>query len=73
MSEYIYCSNGEPLVNERGEISLARAGEVVRCRDCKYARKTDKTDAGMDCDRHILCARFNPDGFCAWAEKQEMK
>lgn len=39
MSEYIYRSNGEPLANERGEILLARAGEVVRCRDCKFCHK----------------------------------
>lgn len=37
MSEYIYRSDGEPLANERGEISLALAGEIVRCRDCKHA------------------------------------
>lgn len=42
--------------------------ELVRCRDCKHARKTD---AGMNCDRHILCARFNPDGFCAWGVRRE--
>ena len=40
MTEYIYRSNGEPLANERGEISLALAGEVVRCRDCLNCLQT---------------------------------
>lgn len=44
-------------------VSGDKLPEIVRCRDCRYARKTD---AGMDCGRHILCARFKPDGFCAW-------
>lgn len=54
----------EHIVDGLGEVK----GEIVRCRDCKHARKTD---AGMDCDRHILCARFKPDGFCAWGERRE--
>lgn len=35
MSEYIYATNGEPLANSTGDISLART-EIVRCRDCKH-------------------------------------
>ena len=62
MSEYIICPHCyNPL-------SQSEYVKVVRCKNCKYARKTD---AGMDCDRHILCARFNPNGFCAWGERQE--
>lgn len=81
MSEYIYQSHGEPLVNERGEIYLARAGEIVRCRDCMYA---DETESGL-----LLCTGYlveswdwyndmpsdgvkvKPDGFCAWGERRQ--
>ena len=59
MSEYIYRSNGEPLANERGEILLARAGEIVRCRNCKRFHTNTK---GFD------CPKLEPDGFCAWGE-----
>lgn len=76
MSEYIYRSNGEPLSNERGEISLALACEIVRCRDCVYMH-TVRSWLGMDVDECWLHAdhesgalgknRTEPDGFCAWA------
>ena len=36
ISEYIYTSNGEPLVNECGEVYIARFPKIVRCRDCKH-------------------------------------
>ena len=68
MSEYIYTSNGEPLANERGEILLARAGEIVRCRDCKHRAGANVQAAVSD-----LCMWLDiivkPDGFCAWGEK----
>lgn len=72
MSEYIYRSNAEPLVNECGEISLARAGEIVRCRDCVDFERWDYPDGST---RHV-CGHFEfmdiePDGFCAWAERRE--
>ena len=66
MSEYIYRSNGEPLTNERGEISLALAGEIVRCRDCK--------EYNPELYQHISCELFaryvEPNGFCAWGERK---
>lgn len=72
MSEYIYASNGEPLANERGEILLARAGEVVRCKDCKFYEYWVFRDGRTAHD----CARggdylfdTEPDGFCAWGKK----
>ena len=80
MSEYIYQSHGEPLVNERGEIYLARAGEIVRCRDCKYMfdwaydRMLCKmwADGGMDDDaKNVLYPTVKPDGFCAWGERRD--
>lgn len=65
MKEYIYTSNGEPLANERGEILLARAGEIVRCHDCR--------EYNPELYKHISCELLGryvePDGFCAWGEK----
>lgn len=70
MSEYIYQSHGEPLVNERGEIYLARAGEIVRCRDCDHGlfggKTCDRLDPGFD----EYWFEVEPDGFCAWAERR---
>jgi hypothetical protein len=67
MSEYIYQSRGEPLANEYGEIHLARAGEIVRCRDCKSYQP------GMY--KHFTCEVLQrwakPDDFCAWGERKE--
>lgn len=65
MSEYIYCSNGEPLANERGEIFLARAGEVVRCGDCVKFGEYGKTVKAYWCG-YWTCYKAKPDGFCAW-------
>lgn len=67
MSEYIYSSNGEPLANERGEILLARAGEIVRCKDCTYISDDGLTTAW--CSEN--CREVKPDGFCAWGERRE--
>lgn len=68
MSEYIYQSHGEPLVNERGEIYLARAGEVVRCRDCIGLVETWD---GWECERFSgEYHRAEPDGFCSWGERR---
>ena len=73
MSEYIYASNGEPLANERGEISLARAGEIVRCRDCKHYDPNDEPSEVFPdrywCDR--LTVYMPPDGFCSFGERHE--
>lgn len=67
MSEYIYQSHGEPLVNELGEIYLARAGEIVRCKDCESYQPSMY--------EHFTCEylhrRAMPDDFCAWAERKE--
>lgn len=76
MSEFIYTSNGEPLANERGEILLARAGEIVRCRDCKHGYKADLSGNWYECmkpDGNGDYARWEVehDGFCAWGTKTE--
>ena len=66
MSEYIYATSGEPLANERGEIMLARAGEVVRCRDCQ--------EYNVELYKHISCELLGryvkPNDFCSWGVKK---
>ena len=78
MSEYIYRSNGEPLANERGEISLALSGEVVRCRDCKHftPKGTHKFENGKVNSDYCEYVRgwllqITPDGYCKWGERRE--
>lgn len=68
MSEYIYRSNGEPLANERGEISLALEGEIVRCRDCRYYDTENRFRDMRFCQN--LAHYAEPDGFCAWGERR---
>ena len=65
MSEYIYATNGNPVANENGEISLAR-NEIVRCGDCASYQP--------DMYKHFTCEHLNvwamPDDFCAWGERR---
>lgn len=65
MSEYIYATNGNPVANENGEISLAR-NEIVRCKDC------ESYQPGMY--EHFTCEYLHqwakPDDFCAWGERR---
>ena len=77
MSEYIYSSQGELLVNERGEISLPRR-EIVRCKDCKrfIPQGTHRFDDGVvnkDTCSVIrgFVVQIDPDGFCAWGERRD--
>lgn len=74
MSEYIYRSNGEPLANDRGEISLALAGEIVRCRDCRRYNNQEPGGEIGTCNLGLedldLLSIVEPDGFCAWGERQ---
>lgn len=64
MSEYVYCSHGEPLANDSGEIALARE-EIVRCMDCANLNIVGKCPCGF-------WALENLNGFCAWAERKEV-
>lgn len=65
MSEYVYATNGEPVANIDGSISLARE-EVVRCRDCKYRYGClHLVDNGDDDMRRCVAS---PDGFCSWGK-----
>jgi len=66
MSEYIYATQGKPVQDENGLISLARE-RIVRCGDCK------RWESG-DCDwnpYHDDPVDDQPDGFCSWACRKE--
>ena len=74
MSEYIYTTEGTFGLREcTGE-------EIVRCRDCKFARVTEH--GLLDCSGPLTTIwdywnddfkenPVEPDGFCAWAERRE--
>ena len=67
MSEYIYASNGEPLANERREISLARK-RVTRCRDCAWS---DDAHGSTICTESEFWRTTDPDGYCHRAKPRE--
>ena len=79
MSEYVYCSHGEPLANDSGEIALARK-EIVRCRDCKYYH--DGISNGRRYAEPYCLAigelaygalfEVDEDCFCSWGERKEV-
>ena len=77
MTEYVYASNGEPMMNESGEISLARA-QIVRCRDCEHftPKGTHKFENGKTNADYCIYVRgwmlqITPNGFCAWGERKK--
>ena len=68
MSEYIYATNGEPMMDKNGIISIPRV-QVVRCRNCKYLATDEFSD---------YCTLFDfedvksmGDKFCAWGEGKQ--
>lgn len=84
MSEYVYATNGTPVSDTNGEISLPRE-RIVRCRDCKHGnRVTWPASFGipgdfLDCTGELVQTwdylndepginPVRPDGFCAWGE-----
>lgn len=74
MSEYVYATNGTPVSDADGEISLPRE-RIVRCRYCKHYRDHEwiiATDVSDVCHFwHGEPTKVQPDGFCAWGEKVE--
>ena len=73
MTEFIVAVNGQVP----DAIYQRYAGEIVRCRDCKYV-----TDDGYGCKFfgrreqgasyrwEDVPAEVEPDGFCAWGERK---
>lgn len=65
MSEYIYETDGKPMRDANGNVSLARV-RIVRCRDCKHFAANIH---GSYCKKSITTIG-NPSGFCAWGERR---
>lgn len=56
----------EPVMGQRAWRDM---GELIRCRDCKHSR-----DNGERCEHWANeweDAWVDPNGFCAWAERDE--
>lgn len=43
--------------------------EIIRCKDCKYAKCIEQNDDWWECshDKRVM----HGDGFCSWAERKE--
>ena len=58
MSEYI------GWLDEDWNIVLDQSQEIIRCRDCMRFPMCDLNPLGGD---------VNPEGFCSWGERKEVK
>lgn len=77
MSEHIFETDGSSVVyvtDTMGlqDVTCARE-EIVRCRDCAHFRETRMYDGstGRRCSGVMAFIEPNPDGFCAWGERNE--
>ena len=81
MSEYVVEVEYDTL---NGTFSQKRREEIVRCRDCEYARimrpldwRTGKPSTVIEewyCQWHSNpegASDIEPDGFCAWGERRD--
>lgn len=77
MSEYIGYKTpmfGQKLANgEDALVTVLTSEEVIRCRDCRKFETVDcavyralRADSRIDSK-----GMFNPNGFCAWAERRK--
>jgi len=75
MSEYVTFDQLREELRKKPDLV-----EVVRCRDCKHAFKTDS--GLLDCTGPLTTSwdyynddfqinEVEPDGFCAWGERRE--
>lgn len=73
MSEYIMECNLDVQV---GEYAYKRKAEIVRCKDCKHYEYWEFRDGRIahDCVRGgDYLFDTEPDGFCAWGKRREIK
>lgn len=71
MAEYVF-EIDESRADAMGNVPCERREEVVRCRDCKYAREEGTVcNWFADFDGVIIPSTVEPDGFCAWGQKEE--
>ena len=49
------------------------AGELIRCKDCKYYFKSDEKCQLIDTRLHFYESdkRWTEDSFCSWAERKD--
>lgn len=66
MSEYVYATNGNPLSDAEGSISLPRE-KITRCRDCRYYYPHDRVPV---CYRLYEDVYVEPNDFCKWGERK---
>ena len=61
----------EHIVNGLGEVK----GEIVRCCDCKFCHKNycEKRTSPTVSPSEIFWIPVEPDGFCAWGERNDGK
>lgn len=47
---------------------IRKQKELIRCKDCKYAKCIDQNDNWWECshDKRVM----HGDGFCSWAERR---
>lgn len=67
--EIVGCDiNGNPFYN-----MYLTDEEIIRCRDCKHFRDVPMADGstGHRCSGVFTFVEPRPDGFCAWAERDE--
>lgn len=70
MSEYVYMTNGKPLMNESGELSLARA-QIVRCKNCRWIPDQSDRESGDYYHCNMWNADVGANGFCSYGIPQE--
>lgn len=60
--------------NFRKMIADGELVEVVRCKDCKYYKKSEASNRMMCCRNDVdgwpVCYDFNPDDFCSYGERR---
>lgn len=79
MAEYIVMIDekrkvGDPKIDPLAYLySLPALEEIIRCRDCKHFRDVPMADGstGHRCSGVFAFVEPTPDGFCAWAERDE--
>ena len=66
---FIGCTVGEALKIMTDEQPTIDAVQVIRCKDCEYAKLIDKEDGWYECwhDKRVM----HSDGYCSWAERMD--
>lgn len=74
MTEYIYDCGVEPTISAisgRATIHPIQREIIVRCKDCRYFREKHGLCAGFGYEWNGELVQVEPEGFCAWAEREQ--